>query len=376
MTDCVPRRITLIISSLAAGGAERVVATQGNYWAAKGWNVTIITCAPPPQQSFYRLHPGLNHINVDFGSASKGIFDWIQKNFKRNFALRRAIIDSRPDCVISHLHIVNIRTIIASIGLQTPVIVTEHIQPSLVDIGPLLNMLRSLTYSWAGALTAPNRKIVECFPERIKKKAIEIANPVNVENIEGAFPITRLSGLRNIAAMGRLEKQKRFDLLLAAFAKILPDADCFLNIVGEGPLRDELGRLAVQLGIAERVRFWGVIKTPWALLKQANMFVLSSEFEGLPMVLLEAMACGLPLISFDCPVGPREIIRDGIDGVLVPPLDVDALAKAMERLLNDDEERFRLGYEAAKSVERFSVERVMKQWEDLIEQVIQSERHK
>jgi len=96
----------------------------------------------------------------------------------------------------------------------------------------------------------------------------------------------------------------------------------------------------------------------------------------LPMVVLEAMTCGLPVVSFDCPVGPREIIQDAVDGILVPPSDVDALARAMERLLNDDEERHRLGLEAAKSAEKYSVERIMKQWEDLIERVIECGRHK
>ena len=120
------RRITLVISSLQAGGAERVVATHANYWATKGWNITIITCAPESQRSFYELHPGVEHVNVDFGVGTDGIVDGIRKNFRRNVMLRRAIQDSTPDCIVSHLHVSNIRTIIASLGLKVPVIITEH----------------------------------------------------------------------------------------------------------------------------------------------------------------------------------------------------------------------------------------------------------
>jgi glycosyltransferase involved in cell wall biosynthesis len=337
--------------------------------------ITIVTYMPFDFDNFYDLHPSIKQINLNFGGPAEDVWDGIWKNVRRNSLLRKAISDSKPDCVISHLNSANVRTIIATLAQGVPLIIVEHGYPPSSHMERPWNMLRRCLYPLASMLVAPNLKAIECFPDRIRRKGVSIPNPVLLEGLD-ALNAPKLPGNRNIAAMGRFVPIKQFDLLLEAFAKISYEPDCFLNLVGDGPLREELISLASRLGIIQRVRFWGQIKHPWSLLKNSDMVVVSSESECLPMVVLEAMTCGLPVVSFDCPVGPREIIQDAVDGILVPPSDVDALARAMERLLNDDEERHRLGLEAAKSAEKYSVERIMKQWEDLIERVIECGRHK
>ena len=173
-----------------------------------------------------------------------------------------------------------------------------------------------------------------------------------------------------VVAMGRLVKQKGFDLLLKAFGQCAAKhAGWSLVIVGEGHERQCLEALAADLGIQDRVRLAGLVKEPVSILRGADIFVMSSRYEGFPNALLEAMACGLAVISTDCATGPRDIICDGVDGVLVLPNDVGSLAAAMDRLMADKVERQRLGAKALAVTERFSGEKIMKQWDELLLQV-------
>jgi GalNAc-alpha-(1->4)-GalNAc-alpha-(1->3)-diNAcBac-PP-undecaprenol alpha-1,4-N-acetyl-D-galactosaminyltransferase len=140
--------------------------------------------------------------------------------------------------------------------------------------------------------------------------------------------------------------------------------------LGEGSMRAELEALRAQLGLVECVHLPGSVKNVDAHLRQAELFVMPSRFEGFPMALCEAMACGLPVLAADCLSGPREIVRDGVDGILIPVKDVDALAAGLDRLMGDPAQRQQLAQAAPQVLDRFGLERVMDMWIDTIKQVV------
>ncbi len=165
-----------------------------------------------------------------------------------------------------------------------------------------------------------------------------IHNPVELpaasDDGEGAT-VWGTDGARRVLTAGRLVPQKNHALLLEAFARLLDSVEARLVILGEGPLRAALERRAAELGIAHAVSLPGFLLHPWPVYAAADLFVLSSDFEGFGNVLVEALACGLPVVSTDCPSGPREILDDGAFGTLVPCGDAAALAEAMRRALTE-----------------------------------------
>jgi glycosyltransferase involved in cell wall biosynthesis len=222
--------------------------------------------------------------------------------------------------------------------------------------------LRQQLYGTAWCVVAPSRGVLESFPASIRARGRVIPNPV--ELTPATMP---RRGSARLVAVGRLVHQKGFDLLLQAFAEIAPAHPTWtLTIWGEGEQRPALEALCASLGLAKQVRLPGLTKHPGQWVEEADIFVLSSRFEGFPNVVTEAMAVGLPVIAFDCPWGTDEIVRNGEDGLLVPLGDVPALAAALRRLIGDPELRRRLGEAGARNVRRFGKDAIVAQWDALI----------
>lgn len=170
-----------------------------------------------------------------------------------------------------------------------------------------------------------------------------------------------------IAALGRLIKRKGFDLLIKAFAKVNKSIDCRLVIIGKGDEYNNLNRIAMEEGVHDKITFAGYQENPYNLMASSDIFVASSLWEGFCNVIIEAMACGVPVISTDCPFGPNEIITDGVNGLLVPVNDVEAMAGAILKLLKDKSLRDCLAKSGRERAEDFRVEKMIADYEKVFE---------
>lgn len=368
-------RITLVVSSLSSGGAERVVSIMANYWAAKGTEVTLITLTPE-SLDFYALHPKVRRIGLGLIAESSHPWEALSNNLRRLRTLRREIRASEPDAAISFVTNMNILTLLSSFDASTPIVVSERVDAKEHVISLARACLRRILYPRAKAIVVQSFAMGSWAEKYIPKRNIHVVpNPVSPPSTTCGGADFRSLPHCSVIAMGRLVPQKGFDLLVRAFACCAPEhSDWKLTILGEGAERRSLEMLAKELGIVDRVSLPGQVKEPAKYLVSADLFVLSSRYEGFPNALLEAMSCGLPVVSFDCPSGPREIVRDGVDGVLVENGNVETLTVAIDRLMSDESERERMGTRAAEVTERFGLEKVMKIWGDVLNQVVERGR--
>lgn len=361
-------RITLVIPSLGSGGAERVMSVLAGMWAARGEEVTLVT-SEPAAEDFYPLHPAVRQVSLELpapaGPARKAKL--LPHVLRIAAGLRREIRASRPDVVVSFMEVTNILALVATRGLRVPVIVSERTDPRQYGASRIWRSLRRRLYPRAAAVVVQTESVREWALEFLAAERVHvIPNPVLAPPPAGKLPPGFPAGPL-VVAMGRLHSDKGFDLLLRAVAPSLErHPEWSLVVLGEGPDRAALEALARELGIAGRVRFPGRVAAPDAVLRHAALFVLSSRFEGFPNALVEAMACGVAVVSTDCRSGPAEIVRQGVDGVLVPPGDPEALGAAVERLISDPAERERLAARAPEVVARFGAEGVLEMWNERI----------
>jgi glycosyltransferase involved in cell wall biosynthesis len=357
-------RLVFVIATLECGGAQRVAALLCSEWAERGFPVTILTFEGVESRPFFPLDPRVEIEALDLLGRSSGRLDGVVRNVARVRTLRRAVLRRRPDVVLSFLDSTNVLTLLATRGLRIPVVVSERIDPRLRDLGRGWAALRRLTYPWAQAVVVQTRGAAARFPWLRRPPEI-VANPV--PSPTAPAPTEPASGAPRIFAMGRLTPQKGFDVLLRSFAAVAATRpDVRLAIAGDGPEAPALRLLASDLGLGARVEFLGTVADPSPHFRSATVFVLSSRFEGFPNVLLEAMAAGTAVVATDCPSGPAEILEDGTNGLLVPPEDPAALARAIERLLADPALRARLGAGAASVTDRYSVAATVDRWESVI----------
>jgi GalNAc-alpha-(1->4)-GalNAc-alpha-(1->3)-diNAcBac-PP-undecaprenol alpha-1,4-N-acetyl-D-galactosaminyltransferase len=380
-------RVTLVIATLGGGGAERVAATMANCWAAKGWAVAIITTCFGDLPSSYDLDRHVTRIDVEsrrlnrlpigpresaplaslLADCSPAERAALIPRTTHLMKLRKTILATRPQVVISYIDVTNLCVLSATRGSGLPVIVSEHCDPTHNFIGDGWELLRRRLYPQARYVAVLTEESLGYFSAVAGIRGRIIPNPLTPLVFSESDEMPHRKGGKTLMAMGRLAQEKGFDLLLEAFALVARrNIDWTLEIVGEGPLRPYLESCIQKFDLGRRVRLPGFTRQPFDAIRRADLFVLSSLCEGFPNVLLEAMACRVAVVSFDCPSGPRHIIRNGVDGTLVPPGDTRALALALDRLMGDPAERRRLAAKAPEVAERFGADKIMSMWEELV----------
>lgn len=355
---------------MQSGGAERATSILSNYWASNGNKVTIITLSSK-LLDFYDLNPSVDRISLNVYGTRTSFFNGILSNVRRVFLLRKTLSNNAPCNVISMMAGSNILLGIAAMGKKNIFIIgAERCFPPAYPLGFIREKLRKIIYSHFGAIVSQTDKVALWLKLHTNaRNVVVIPNaitwPLLKTSSESKVPYTK-DGQKMLLAAGRLVEEKQFDLLIHVFEELLQKfSDWYLVIVGEGYEHKKLVRLINLLGITDHVFMPGVVGNIGEWYTQADLFVMTSRHEGFPNVLVEAMSHGCPVVSFDCDTGPREIIRNNENGLLVKNGDIFALKKALSKLMSDDCLRLKLSQSAVKIKEKFAINIVAKSWENI-----------
>ena len=347
-------KIAFIIFSLASGGAERVLTILANELIRK-YKIYIITFSS--DDPFYSLDSRIEHIKLGIDKESKNIFQSIKNSLARLTLLKRTLKEINANTNISFMTHTNILSIVVSKLNRQHIIISERAAYDFYN-SSALNILRRIIYPFCDML------VLQTLSDRNNYKfitnSIVIYNPVSkIQNAK--------MNKKNII-LGRLENKKGFYNLVLAFEKLKLD-DWQLHIAGDGPQRIELENLIKKLRL-DNVKLLGNKKDIFSQYAVASIFVLCSEREGFPNVLLEAMSCGCAVVSFNCNYGPGEIIENRKNGILVEDQNFEELANEIRALTMDNDMRKKIASEAIRVKEKFSLEKIVKQWDSVIQKVL------
>lgn len=357
------RKIFLYINTLGGGGAERVISQLANHFSREKYIVMLITSYPVEDE--YPVSPSVKRVYLESVKSDRSR---LVRNMARVRKLRELCKKEKPDILLSFMQESNARAIMATIGLTTKTIVSVRNDPTQVYAGASGILVGKCLLPLADGCVFQTAQARQWFPKRLQKKSSVIANEV----AEVFFCANRKEVTRNIISVGRLCGHKNHAMLIRAFAKVAARyPECNLLIYGDGDCRDQVEQQIALSKMNKRVFLMGKTTRVDQVLTKAAVFVLPSDFEGMPNALLEAMAVGVPSISTDCPCGgPAMLIRHGENGLLVPVGDEDAMACALDRLLSDPVFANKLGDTARADAEAYRPEKVFTMWKEYVERVI------
>lgn len=357
-------KLLFAIPSMAAGGAQRVLANLAHALFDSGDEVIIVTF-DGTNADFFELPAQVKRIRLGANATTKSIFGALLNNGRQIKQMARVLRQERPDVCVSFLSRMNVISVLACKRAGgTPCVITEHAAANL-ETHPVWRTLIRFSYSCAQKLVSVSQGVDKDFSWLPDRQRAVIENLIETNSNLAEFR----PEARHFLTMGRLSAEKNHLLLLDAFFEVqLTHPDVMLTILGDGPMRTLLEETVSARGMTGKVLLPGAAAQPFDRLKEADIFVLSSDSEGFGNVIVEAMATGLPVISTDCPHGPAEVVVPGT-GVLVPMRDTAALSDAMRELLADSSRRMQLRTAGLQRSKVFGREAILPQWRALFAQI-------
>lgn len=349
-----------------------MLARLANHWADEQHDVTVVTLADVSQDDF-QLSSEVRRVALRLTGDSRGVIGAFRENLRRVAALRQVLREARPHVVVSFIEQANVLALLAGRPFCIPVVISERTDPSRHRAGRIWEFLRRRVYHRCAALVVLTEEIAEQMRPILRGRPIVV-----IPNGIGPPAVPRVPeeqrSERTVLAIGRLSPEKGFDRLIKAFRYQAQTLDRFppwrLVILGEGPERSRLCGIARSCPQGS-VALPGRVDDSASWLARADLFALPSRYEGFPNALLEAMAAGVPGVAFDCSPAVRQIIRPGIDGLLVPEPDdpkgdVANFVGALGELMTDADRRRRMGEAAREVTNRFSLEDFFRRWDEVI----------
>ena len=356
------KRIALFISSLQKGGSERVMVNLAEYLHKNHYDVILVT--QYKKEVEYDLSPEIRRVYSE--PEEHELQGGRIHNFLARFRKLRSIWKAyKPDVILSFLGKNNLMAIATAAFLPCNVAVSVRGEPTMEYEGKLMQAIAKSTFRFADGIILQTKQASEFFPNGVRKKAVILPNPINPIFVE-----KRYTGEREdvIVTAGRLDENKNHAMLIHAFAKIAEEYPTTnLVIYGEGESRGKLEALIAEKGLTERISMPGSVTDIADRICRARIFTLTSNTEGMPNSVMEAMALGIPVVSTDCPCGgPATLIEDGVNGLLVPVGDAFALSDAFRKILSDAEFAKKIGENAHDIAKKMKPEEVNRKWEEYL----------
>lgn len=371
---CIMKIVYCLEGLHYSGGLERIIVSKANYLVSQGIEVCIITSEDNDKPSFFKLDSRVKHYDLGinfYAHCNDSLYKQLYYNFnckiKYKHSLLNLLNEISPDIVISTFN----RELCVLTHYNGTKILEYHFSRYAFEE---YHRLKSFKFydvwrhrKFLKAISRYDRFVVLTHEDAENWKEFEhVAVIPNINSFE-----CEESALLNqpvVMAAGRLTEQKGFDKLIEAWSIVCKKVDgWFLHIYGEGALRNELQKLIDKEGLSKRCFLDGVCNNMKEKYLGSSIFVLSSVYEGFGLVLTEAMTCGVPVVSFACPCGPRDIIADEESGFLVSQGNVEELADKLIYLIQNPEKRKEMGAKAKLGAVNFSKEKVMKMWIELFE---------